>query len=868
MRARQSGLGGGFRAVAVMVAATVLAFGCALPDDPLVIELSGAKGRASRFDLRIAAGYLPGSLDVQLDGAAVEVAVGRHSLFGGVVPLAFDVRGGRHVLRVRARFLTSSGIAARSKKISFFVPTFTRTDLPALVSSWPTQGTRDLAIGEWIQLEFSARPGSAMVERFRLSCNQRLVSLDVHRVRPTFLMLNPHGQLPAGSRCLFSWWERGGARRFVFSTAPAGARAVVEYDRERAGLSSPFPDDYFTVRDRTRATGLRISLPENEPNSPVDRFAAQLAADLEPLDGWSPVGHLVIALSDAVDPAALPQRAAESIHPASALQLLDVDPRSPSFGQRFPFAAEVREDRNAQGDVEHSLLVFPLLPAAPGVRYALIVTRALRAAPSRPFEPSPFMARVLRPFDPDDSRAVRRARNRVRSTLWVAERLLSPPIPRDDIALVFRFTAGTLPGLSDDLLHVRRQLGVRPAPRFTLDRMTRESGVLEAVATGTWHAPRWRSGANFRRDVRGRPVIEGTKPVPITIAFPRERSPKGAPVIIYQHGNPGSAEEEVPIEARRALAAAGFAVLGFTDVFNRELAWGDESESAILGQLASSLIALDRDGRLPDYWLQTHAEQLAFVRLVHGLAELDVLPVGAPDGVPDLDLDAPIGYLGMSEGANHAPAFLAYSPEVAAAALVVGGAPIAGSLTHQIDGTLAEKLVRFALEGRGRHLWLVLSLLQTAIDRQDPIHHARFLYRDPIEIAGTTRKASILLTAGVEDHRVPNRFTDALAWWMGPLPMLEPVGREVSFLASVEGPLRANIRPDTTAAYVQIVPAGLTGASASADCDPLLMGHLAAVDGHFCAQIAPTAIQQRLSFFLSALEGAAPVIANPMDMAK
>ncbi|MBW2291604.1 MAG: hypothetical protein JRG94_04760, partial [Deltaproteobacteria bacterium] len=297
-------------------------------------------------------------------------------------------------------------------------------------------------------------------------------------------------------------------------------------------------------------------------------------------------------------------------------------------------------------------------------------------------------------------------------------------------------------------------------------------------------------------------------------------APRGAPLVIYQHGNPGDAGSEVPVEARRGLAGMGFAVLGFTDVFNRELSAGDSADSSILNQLASSLVALNQNARLPDYWLQTHAEQLAFLRLAEALRELDVLPLAAPDGYSDLDLAAPLAYLGMSEGANHAPAFLAYAPEIRSAALVVGGAPIAESLTHQIDASGLGDAAQFLMQGNGRDIWLGLSLLQTAIDRQDPIHHARFLYREPVPIDGDLRKPSVLLIAGVEDTRIPNRFTDALAWLLGPIPMIDPAPRVVPFLPLSRAPIRSNIDDRTTAAYSQIVPAGVIGVRASIGCNP------------------------------------------------
>ncbi len=738
-----------------------------------------------------------------------------------------------------------------------------------LRSSWPRDGTRALPRSEWIQLEFSAPPAAEWVESFRLTCGEAPIGLEAHAVRPTFYVVNPVGELPAATRCIFDWLEGGVVRDFAFHTARRGSPAEVVYDRDAPGLSPPLPDHDFLRAHPGHATGLGFAFERFGGERPLQHFASMLERDLAELDGWSPLTHLQIALSDAADPASLPLSPAESIHPAAALQWIDMDPRSPGFGERIAFQVERREDAGPDGRMQHSLLLHPLLPLRRGGRYALIATRNLRASPERPFEPSIFTQRVLGRPSVDESPAVRRVRSRLRSTLWVAEHYLSPPIPREDMALIVHHTVGSLEGIGRDLALIRRQLGVRPPARASIDRV---EGVndpgdpLEAIVHGTWHAPRWTRGAHFLRDASGTPVIEDSAPIPFTLALPRERALEGAPIVIYQHGNPGNARSEVPIEARRGLAEAGFAVVGFSDVFNRELSrFRSQAGVAILAQWANGFAALRRGGRVPERWLQTHAEQLAFVRFVQSLGDLDLLPRGRPDGVPDLDVEAPFGYQGVSEGANHAPAFLAFAPEIAAATLIAGGAPITGALTHQIDGTLGGAYATRALGGHGRDLWSALVLLQTALDRQDPLNYAPLLFRETIEVEQTRRKASILLQAGLYDRRIPNRMTDALAWAIGPLPLLEPVKREVPFLSQRRAPIRANLSRDATGAYQQVVPFGVVGAGVGPDCRPRMFGLSYARSGHFCAQLAPSAIAERVAFFLSALEGRTPVIGRSLE---
>lgn len=849
----------------LIAAIGLLVVGCDARDEPFVLNPVKLASGNAQLELSLAAGYVPGTLSARLDGASVDVnAFG----IGGLVrpvSLQFDVGGGTHVLSVRAHFLGVDGSSLRSERFSFFVPTPVRKPEAALLSSWPAQGTRELPRGEWIQLEFSSAPSQSMVESFALGCGKARLTFDMARYRDSFVVINPVGQLPAAERCVFAWTQDSVHRSLLFATAGQGEPAVIEYDREARGLSSPFPDDYFTRRDPSSPTRLRVDLPVVDTPSRLDVLGELLISDVSNLDGFSPVGHIYIALSDAIDFDSLPHNATESVHPASAVQLIDVDPRSETFGERIPFDVELRADYNEMEVEQHSLLLLPLLPSQLGGKYAVVVTRALRAAADRPFEPSPFMSRVLAPRREDDSKAVRRARARVASALWVVEHVESPPVPRDDIALVVAVTTGTLGDISKNMLRIRRRIHKQPLPEFSIDSVERESGAVEAIVHGTWYAPQFRTGNQFVRDSLGRLAMDGSTPIAFTLALPRERAEAGAPLVIYQHGNPGNAAREVPVEARRGLAEAGFAVLGFTDVFNRELSASMEPDTAIFSQFAAAILALMKDRELPEFWLQTHAEQLAFVRLAQALSSLDVLPIGQGDGVPDLDLAAPIAYLGVSDGANHAPAFLAYAPEISAATLIAGGAPIAELLTHQLKSSFGSHLARLLMSGDSRELWLALSLLQTALDRQDPIHHARHLYRDPIAVDGVLRKPSLLLISGVQDTRVPNRFTESLAWLLGRIPLVAASLRPVAFLPVAQVPVQSNMGPMTTAGYAQIVPAGIVGARTDADCDATVIGEELAREGHFCAQVAPVSILQRVSFFGSALSGGAPIISNPLS---
>jgi hypothetical protein len=249
--------------------------------------------------------------------------------------------------------------------------------------------------------------------------------------------------------------------------------------------------------------------------------------------------------------------------------------------------------------------------------------------------------------------------------------------------------------------------------------------------------------------------------------------------------------------------------------------------------------------------------------MIEGLGALDVLPIGEPDGVPDLDPGRPLTYVGISQGANYAPGVLPYAPELRAAAVMVGGARLAEVLIHQQPGAFLEQLGAFYPNMTPADIWTALALFQTIYDNQDEHNHARFIYRSPLVIAGETRKASVLLVEGLNDTLVPNHATESLAWAMGPLPHLLPVQRAVPFLDTASGPVVANVDAETTAAFYQYVPVGVPGIDPTPGC--VVLAPRNAMEGHYCAQGAAESERQRVVFFQTALTETAPTIIDPLS---
>lgn len=650
-------------------------------------------------------------------------------------------------------------------------------------------------------------------------------------------------------------------------SALGGCPFAVLYDRTDPRATTPFPDDFWLVQDDGSATGVRLAVPLPQAPEDVQQVYRALLADANLLDGFSPIAHFVVRLSRPADVESLPRTPAESLHPESSVALFDLD-STPRFGRRVPVLVKARSDRTPLGLSAHTLLIFPSVPLTPRGRYALVITGQVRSESGQSLEPSPFFRRALSPPVEGEPEAVGRVRALVDAVLRGPN---PPPISRDTAALVLRISIRSTDSIPSDLVAVKEQVLAAAPPAVTITSVEPDpSAHVAAIVQGAWEAPEWRfevPGAPrlyFFRDFDGRPIRTGTKPVPFTLALPMAALDGPVPLTMYQHGNPGSAQAEVPGSARRYLAEAGFAVIGFTDTLNRELSPGVTDQMAALTlQVAGVLFPLLNNFKVPDFWVQTTAEQIAFLRMIEGLGTLDVLPIGAPDGAPDLDVGAPLTYVGISEGANNGQAILPYAPEIRAAALVVGGARLAEVLIHQQAEQFLTALSALFPNATPADIWAGFSLFQTIFDVQDRHNHASFIYRDPLPVRGTTRKASILVIEGLNDSLVPNHATDSLAWILGPIPHLEPVQRPVPFLQPALGPIVANVDEETTAAFYQYVPVGLPDVAPTPGCT--VLSERSAREGHYCAQSARESLRQRVVFFQTALTDPAPSIIDPLS---
>ncbi len=744
------------------------------------------------------------------------------------------------------------------------------------VESIPADAAYAVAVGTWPELRVHPAKAAAGVTDLALACGEIAIPVRVHRPSEGRIVVQPEHRLPAERACRVAWSRAGQGESIGFTTfrasAAPGRSLYVLYRRANPGEIAPIPDDFWTVPDPATATGLRLELPV-ALRSDVREVIEGLRSELSQADGWSPIGPIVVPISDRIEPSSIPRTVAESLDPTATIALVDVDPESPGRGERWPFEAVLRRDRTSIGVEDHALWILPARPLRPGGRYALLMRRGVATGAGRSMiEPAPLRSI----FDREATGALGASSviaEQLAPALEVSDAFLAIPWTRDDLVFALRFTVRSLVDLDRDPLALLAAVQALPGPRIEIERIDAADDParpLAALVHGRFATPIWREGGEraVARGDDGRPKVVGRDALRFVLALPRRAVKSPAPLLLYQHGNPGSARDEIGARRQDAFLEAGFAVVGFTDLWNRGKTPGSsDRRQLVVRQVAELADSVRKGGVVPDDWLVTLGEQLALVEALPELASVDVLPLAAPDGRPEIDMSLPLVYEGISQGAIHGQALIVYSDRIRAASLVVGGARLAELALHQAASSLVKALPFLFGDFRPIDLWVTLALFQTAIDRQDAHLHALRLYRDgEREVEGkSVARPSILLTAGLSDAYIPNRASRSLAHVLGPLAWLDAIEDGGLALPRAEAPLRGNLADGSTGAYVEVVPYG-SSLPAAPGCLPeaLPLPEEVLREGHFCAQLADESVRRRVRFLRTAVDDAPPTVIDPL----
>jgi hypothetical protein len=582
-------------------------------------------------------------------------------------------------------------------------------------------------------------------------------------------------------------------------TQPGPPPVEVVYGDPLQTALVPFPSDRYTVEDPTTKTRLRVAV---SPSTSGDTFVASyplVTGRLNELDGFSTAGGIAVAFAAPIDGAAFagPQggTAFEALDPArftrrdTPIVLLDVDPESPEVGR--PVGLLPRYFAQAKDDLylfdEYSIVARPAVPLSPGRRYLFAATTAILGADGRPVARSPGANALI------DGRPADAYGEKVQAGLGVLESSLG--IPRAEVVVASVFTTTSQQSELVDLAAALRQAPA-PAQNEPWTIQQESEGDDRVRFRATFASPEMRTSDGTFQVTGGLPQPQSAVDLEVFLAFSDGTFGGKRPVVIYQHGLGG--DKDGSWGAAERLSEIGVAVFSIDSPEH-----GTRGAGA-MGQLESvfAFFGVDPEtnafdlGKARDNFRQMTVDQLELIRFIGSLETLDLLPLGAPDGVPDLDTSQVL-YIGHSFGAVQGASVFALAPEIRHAVWNVGGD---GLMLIMEDSLLFSLLVNTIKppETTDGQLARFFSATQAIIDPGDPLNFAPHCLVTPPPGAGPR---SILLQEVIEDGIVPNTSTEALARAAG-LSVVRPI-RAVPGLSETASPSRGAGPNGSTAVLTQ-----------------------------------------------------------------
>lgn len=542
---------------------------------------------------------------------------------------------------------------------------------------------------------------------------------------------------------------------------------------------APWPSSAFEIEDPATATGRRLAIPEGTLPANIDGLHAS-PAGWNTADGFSPAAPMVMAWKGGVSPDGLPpaDNMDISMTADSPTVLLDM-----TTGERVPHFAEVDLGAERTPDSQ-ALLIRPAARLTGGHRYAVAITRRVRARDGEPLDVPPGFA-ALRDGKHTDHELLEAMRPRFAEVL---EALDAAGIPEDELVLAWDFTVASDAYLFSDAAAARDRaldaLATHPiAFEIETDEQVDDGSVIRRRITGTLDAPLLLTnggaavpGTRIARDAAGLPEVQGFYKIPFTAIVPACAYATGqapVPMVLYGHGLLGSSAETAG-GVQRTTAAELCMVLVGTDL--RGMSTRD------LPAVARALNELSFADEVFEVVTQGLVNHVALVRAMR-TTFADALFV---DGARRLVDPAQVHYYGLSQGGIFGTAVLAYEPTIARGVLGVGGA----NYSLLLDRSSSWPMYQAILNGAYPDLLdvtLALGLFQMRWDKVEGSGVAHVVRAGAP--TGVPPK-QVLMQVAIGDEAVPNLGS----WWQArtmAIPVLGPSPTTPWGLTVQDAPLAA-----------------------------------------------------------------------------
>ncbi len=562
------------------------------------------------------------------------------------------------------------------------------------------------------------------------------------------------------------------------ATAPAKRIAGVTVKRGcdfigTGACQLPWPNDYFTRRDKRTDTGRRLALvrsamPRNKDGKPIS------PRDMNRADGFSPGSDMLVKVPGLDTPAAVRR---SKLPPLTNLKK-GLAKRSPVVvinartGRRQPIWAEI--DSNPERAKDRLLIIRPARNFAEGQRY-IVALRNLKNARGKTIRAG---------------RGFRLYRDRVGTRAQPIERrrkhfehlfrsLKKAGVKRGSLYLAWDFTVASRRSLAGRMLHIRndafRQLGdmnlkdlkvAGSSPQVRVDSVTdltpAEDAQIARKVQGTMTVPCYLTngcapGGHFSFDRHGLPRRMGTTTAKFLCNIPRSAldpaTPPKARASLYGHGLLGDPDE---IDAGNVKAMSN----EHNFVFCATPWAGFSSED--LGHIVSVLGDFSGFNTVADRMQQGFLNMLLLGRAMIHPQGLSALPAFQKNGQSVLDTTR-LFYDGNSQGGIMGGGLTAVAPDFNRAVLGVPGMNYSTLLQRSVDYDTYAAIINPSYP---KAIWTQLWLAQIQLlwDRGEADGYAQHMTTHPLP---GTPKHTVLMHVAFGDHQVSDTAAEVEARTIG-----------------------------------------------------------------------------------------------------
>jgi hypothetical protein len=535
----------------------------------------------------------------------------------------------------------------------------------------------------------------------------------------------------------------------------------------------PWPNDYFTKRDKRTDTGRRLALvtsamPRNKSGKPID------PKDMNRADGFTPGSAMLAKVPGLDTPAAarkskLPPLTNLKRGRAKSSPVVVINART---GKRHPVWAEI--DANPKRAKDRVLIIRPARNFDEGARY-IVALRNLKNASGRAIG----AGRGFRLYRDRIRTGARPIESRRAHFEQLFRALKRAGVKRGSLYLAWDFTVASERSLTGRMLHIRNdafaQLGdtnlkdltvAGTSPPVTVDSVTdltpAEDPLIARKVQGTMTVPCYLTqgcapGGSFSFDSRGLPRRMGTTTAKFFCNIPRSAldpaSPPKARPSLYGHGLLGKADE---IDAGNVKAMSNEHNFVFCAT-----PWAGFSSDDV-GHIISVLGDFSGFNTVADRMQQGFLNMLLLGRAMIHPQGLSAQPAFQKDGQSVIDTTR-LFYDGNSQGGIMGGGLTAVAPDFDRAVLGVPGMNYSTLLQRSVDyDTYSAIITPSYPKAIWTQLWL--GQIQLLWDRGEANGYAHHMTSDPLP--GTPRH-TVLMHVAFGDHQVSDTTAEVEARTIG-----------------------------------------------------------------------------------------------------